>query len=280
MKNLLFLLSFLFTFLITNAQSYRFLYEYTFVPDSTNQSQVSKELMQLDVFKDHSEFLGDLLAKRDSSMFNVKQKTSNSIGSDLPMGNLFMKIYKGKETYSFENIGIERYKISYPTSLKWNLTNETQMIGNYTCQKATLEFGKRHWIAWFTSEIPYQDGPYIFAKLPGLIVSVEDSRKQHSFVLVGNFRVEKSASNISFTNRVPQIPATHEQFNKKWNSFRKNPVGFREQFVINNPQISNMRYFDANGKQQDPAQLYAEDLLKIKKELQTQNNYIDLILYQ
>lgn len=33
-------------------------------------------------------------------------------------------------------------------------------------QKATCDFAGRKWIAWFTTEIPIQDGPYKFYGLP------------------------------------------------------------------------------------------------------------------
>ena len=43
----------------------------------------------------------------------------------------------------------------------------------------------RKWTAWFTTEIPIQDGPYKFRGLPGLIVKIEDETKSHCFALNG-----------------------------------------------------------------------------------------------
>lgn len=49
-----------------------------------------------------------------------------------------------------------------------------------------VESGGRQWIAWFTNEIPFQDGPFKFYGLPGLIVKLEDSEDYHKFLLKGN----------------------------------------------------------------------------------------------
>ena len=45
--------------------------------------------------------------------------------------------------------------------------------------KAVTEFAGRKWTAWFTEELPFQDGPYKFRGLPGLIVKLEDATQSH-----------------------------------------------------------------------------------------------------
>ncbi len=65
----------------------------------------------------------------------------------------------------------------------WQLTKETDTIAGYKVQKATSNFGGRSWIAWFSPEIPYNDGPYKFNGLPGLIVKVYDTQMHYDFEL-------------------------------------------------------------------------------------------------
>lgn len=51
-----------------SAQNHRFIYEYKYVPDSIKVDSVLTENMRLTIFKDHSEFLSEMRAKRDSAI--------------------------------------------------------------------------------------------------------------------------------------------------------------------------------------------------------------------
>jgi len=64
---------------------------------------------------------------------------------------------------------------------KWHLTGDTSTIHGYKVQKATCDFGGRSWIAWFSPDIPYSDGPDKFNGLPGLILNIHDSRNHYVF---------------------------------------------------------------------------------------------------
>ncbi|MBC8986350.1 GLPGLI family protein [Pedobacter sp. N36a] len=58
-------------------------------------------------------------------------------------------------------------------------------MASYLCQKASLSFRGRDYIAWFTTDVPVNDGPWKFSGLPGLIVKIEDTKALFSFQLVG-----------------------------------------------------------------------------------------------
>jgi GLPGLI family protein len=65
--------------------------------------------------------------------------------------------------------------------IKWNLTNETKKIDNYTCYKATTVTtieSVRGAVdlpvtAWYAPSIPFSFGPKNYAGLPGLILELE-----------------------------------------------------------------------------------------------------------
>lgn len=67
----------------------------------------------------------------------------------------------------------------------WQLSQDTTTIRGFKAQKAVCVFGGRKWTAWFSSEIPFNDGPYKFNGLPGLIVKIYDSREHYVFELIG-----------------------------------------------------------------------------------------------
>jgi GLPGLI family protein len=54
----------------------------------------------------------------------------------------------------------------------WQIVNEFKNVIGYKCQKATVDYRGRSYIAFFTTEIPFQTGPWKFCNLPGLILEV------------------------------------------------------------------------------------------------------------
>lgn len=55
----------------------------------------------------------------------------------------------------------------------------------YTCVKATAKFRGRTYEAWFASDIPIFNGPWKFGGLPGLILSLTDSKNEYHFECIG-----------------------------------------------------------------------------------------------
>ena len=79
-------------------------------------------------------------------------------------------------------LGVD-YLLPIDEKLNWKITSEQKKIGIYNSQKAETSYGGRNWIAWFTTDLPFGDGPYVFCGLPGLIISVEDTKNEYSFAL-------------------------------------------------------------------------------------------------
>lgn len=70
-------------------------------------------------------------------------------------------------------------------TLPWKIASQTDSILSYVCQKATLHFRGRDYTAWFTPDIPINDGPWKFSGLPGLILKVQDDKGLFDFKLIG-----------------------------------------------------------------------------------------------
>ena len=67
-----------------------------------------------------------------------------------------------------------------------------KQIKNLTLQKATTDWGVRHWIAWFTTSFPFPEGPHKFHGLPGLIIELSDDKNNYHFELATTFSLRKS----------------------------------------------------------------------------------------
>lgn len=87
---------------------------------------------------------------------------------------------------------IEGLKVVEDIVFDWDIPNlETDTILGYPCMLATTNFRGRTYSAWFTLEIPINDGPWKFYGLPGLILKVEDSEGIFTFNAIGLEWVKK-----------------------------------------------------------------------------------------
>ncbi|SQB27560.1 GLPGLI family protein [Chryseobacterium jejuense] len=284
--------------ILANAQMNRFYYEYKFIPDSNNKEDVKKEIMFLDIDKNGSNYYSHDKFVADSTMRADLEKQINNGGGSLKMnkterpGDVSYKVtkqYPDFKTYLFRSISMDKYKIKDDKKPEWKILSDKQKIGEYNAQKATTSFGGREWTAWFTTDIPFQDGPYVFYGLPGLIVKIEDATGSHSMQLVGNKTVQNqnAEKEVQLPEKVKilglggkEIEVTKDQFKKAWKAYVNDPTkGMREMMMRNGGELGTQVAFKvktADGKEfSDPSQIFKEMEKRTKDKLQKDNNPIE-----
>jgi GLPGLI family protein len=87
-------------------------------------------------------------------------------------------------------VSVFRYVEDEPI-MNWNIGTATKVILGYTCTKATTVFRGREYEAWFTTELPFQVGPWMFGGLPGLIMSIHDTKNHYEFECIGLNSIKK-----------------------------------------------------------------------------------------
>lgn len=189
-------------FVALNAQetANRFFYELTFKPKK-DSARTEKVMVILDIIKEKSIYRDYTMVAQDSTLklqIEAMQKSGvfKDISKSITMPKFSEKIYKFYPDMKIQYVerianGFTPVNIAYNEDHKfvWQTLSDKEKIGEYNTQKATTEYGGRKWTAWFTSDIPLQDGPYKFYGLPGLIVKVEDEGKNYSWELKGNKKV-------------------------------------------------------------------------------------------
>jgi GLPGLI family protein len=75
--------------------------------------------------------------------------------------------------------------------MHWQLTEDTLTLLGHLCYSAKTSFRGRNFIAYYTPDIPLDDGPWKFSGLPGLILYAASENKQ--FVWVAE-KIESDAS--------------------------------------------------------------------------------------
>lgn len=151
--------------------------------------------------------------------------------------NTIIKDKKTEELNYYDRIFTDSYVYPDNINLKWTLADSTKTVCGYSCKKATAEFRGRQWIAWYTSDIPQSDGPWKFSGLPGLILQIEDSNKEHFFTAIS---IRNSKKDIYRTKK-RYFSTNRERFNKQIKEYKTNPGS-----VISGSQLAPK---DATGKE-------------------------------
>ncbi|MEG0928253.1 GLPGLI family protein [Chryseobacterium sp.] len=224
----------------TKETANRFFYELTFKPKK-DSAKLDKVITILDITdKNRSVYQDYTIIAQDSIMkveIEAMQKAGimKDLSKSLKTPKISARIYKlypGMKVQYVDKIanGFTPSNIGYTEDLKfnWSILGDKQKIGEYNAQKATTEFGGRKWTAWFTTDIPFQDGPYKFYGLPGLIVKIEDADKNYSWVLQGNKKV-KDYTEFSYIENLMHASGgkvnelSKEKFEKTFSDFKKDP---------------------------------------------------------
>lgn len=218
--------------------SNRFFYELTFKPKK-DSARMDKVMTVLDITPEKSVYQDFTIISQDSIM-QVEMEAMQKAGVYRDMskmirmpkfGHKIEKKYPEMKISYSELISMKRLGYEDGTKMNWNILPEKKKIGEYNAQKATTEYGGRKWTAWFSTDIPFQDGPYKFHGLPGLIVQVEDSAQNYSWTLKGNKKVtnyqEKSyiERNPQFGMSASTVIVDRPKFEKAFSNFKADPLG-------------------------------------------------------
>ena len=248
----------------------RFFYELTYKPKK-DSARLDKVMTTLDITKDKSLYRDFTLVAQDSILkveVEAMQKAGvfKDISKSFKTPKFSEKIYKFYPEMKIQYMekivnGFTPQNIAYneDVNFNWSILSDKVKIGTYTTQKATTEFGGRKWTAWFSTDIPFQDGPYKFYGLPGLIVKIEDDGGNYSWELKGNKKIE-NFSDITYAETISgsggkTLEMPREKFEKTFNEFKKDP--FSSMRPLMNPEMMsknipgmNMTVADAVKKQE------------------------------
>ncbi|GEN69886.1 GLPGLI family protein [Chryseobacterium rhizosphaerae] len=283
--------------ILTSAQTNRFFYEYKFIPDSNHKEEVKKEMMLLDIDKKGSNYYSQDKFVADSIGRAELERQLKSGGGNISVnrrekpGQVSYKVtkeYPDFKTFLFKNISTDRYKVKEDKKPEWKILSDKLKIGEYNAQKATTSFGGREWTAWFSTDLPFQDGPYKFYGLPGLIVKVEDATGSHSMTLIGNKTVKsvdaekdmQVPENVKILGFGKEIEVTKDQFKKAWKAYVNDPTKNMREMMMKNGGDTNTKFSfkvkTSDGKEiSDPNQVFREMEKRTKESLQKDNNPIE-----
>lgn len=286
MKNLLLGLLTIFSFVLNAQESAnRFFYELTYAPNKDSLQKKVKTMTILDITKDRSIYKDYLMVSQDSILkIEVEAMQKSGTYKDLSksiktpkFAHKVFKTYPGMEVIYSEQILQDQVSFKENLALDWKIDGEKKKIGEYNTQKATLDFGGRKWTAWFSSELPFQDGPYKFHGLPGLIVQISDDQDNYSWILEGNKKVENYEEE-SYSEKLQKqfgqgnkkLEVSKERFTTLYEAYKKDPFGSIRSQLAQIPATAKM----PDGT--SVSQMLKDQEAQLKKFLNDNSNSIEI----
>ena len=215
------------------AQTHRFIYDVVYKKDSTSNI-TTKENYILDIGTKETKYYTYDFFVADSLITNnipfpkeMKLNTSDIIA------------HKNNNNEFFQYDLLENTVLQLQTNdtQKWNLSQEKKNVKNLSLQKAITTWGGRNWTAWFAEEIPFQEGPYKFHGLPGLIVEIYDDKKNYHFELVRSEKIKEEENQFIEMSEKLGIPITWEKYKTAKIKYYESPVNFIKNSAENSEQL-------------------------------------------
>ncbi|WP_313580327.1 GLPGLI family protein [Chishuiella sp.] len=221
-------------------------YKYIFSFDKENKDKKRSTITVLQVGKNISKFTDVNLLKYDS-LFDIKNQNefiyTNDLNELIPISRAikFKKlIIKNNDKYTFQgNVYNNNYEfIEVLPIFKWQLQSGKKVILGYNCKEAILNYAGRKWIAYYTDDIPLNDGPFLFNGLPGLILEIFDDKKEHYFVAEA---IDNIPNSIYIHKERKIIKTSRKEFYKAEMNFHKNPELYVEK-VYSSPGVEDTSF--------------------------------------
>lgn len=205
---------------------YECLYEYK-VTNSKSITDTYTTILQIgrdcSCFMDYTAFQSDSVnATPQASDEDIKKYQMQEMKNSLFFDQTVLQNHPQGEMSVYSVIPPDYYMYKEKLCpIQWSLSNETDTVCGYVCQKATGEYGGRKWVVWYAPEIPTTYGPWKFCGLPGLVMRAYDTENIHRFEAI-TFR--KGTLPIA----VPDIPhivtVERDKFVKSKNKYEENPM--------------------------------------------------------
>jgi len=122
------------------------------------------------------------MVKASSSVKNVADAMKQVSAFPKPrIGTVIQKNLKDNLLQLNQVVARDYYYYEEELTFNWAIKTEKEKVLGYEVQKATCSFRGKNYTAWFTAQIPINDGPYKFHGLPGLILKIYDDKMEVFF---------------------------------------------------------------------------------------------------
>ena len=180
----------------------------------------------------------DSLTSTPEGLANFKKTQETAFQAMIAQGSIDMKKLPRKEETLYvvksasdstmtvyDMIGSDEpvYYTEPYSEMIWEIGDSTKTVLGYECIQADTDYHGRHWTAWFTLDIPIQDGPWKFHGLPGLILDVRTGEGKYGYVADGIEKSEKTINGVYGSDKYEK--RERKTILRAMRAMRDNPMG-------------------------------------------------------
>ncbi|MBT0533595.1 GLPGLI family protein [Riemerella anatipestifer] len=209
---------------------YQVFYELKFLLNADQPSSFREAVTILQIgdnfvkFADANTYKSDSLRNEFQYLKSIRTKEFNQLLALRPKFPYTIYSNPKENVYTLNNELSHYYTYTAPIpKLEWKISSTTKKIGDYLAVKATTRYSGRNYEAWFTQEIPFSYGPYLFQGLPGLILEIRDTANHYAFTL---FKIEKLDTVMTKGSGKEVLEVTREKYKKLERVYHENPGQF------------------------------------------------------
>lgn len=237
--------------------NYRAVYDFEYTKDSINSIK-DKDILYLEISKNNSlcfsyyTYYSDSLSNTPNGrevwgkLFSAAIAKDGTNATSFPYKRskfMVTKCYLSDTIHVKDVIDNDIYEYDISKSgLNWQLCDSTKTVYGFEAYKATCSYHGREWTVWYSPDIPFSDGPWVFCGLPGLIIEAQDKDNLFSFRLIGLMSNQESKKDwLGKGKKIDRI-----SFLKKKYQYLKNLTRiFNAEMGTNIPENDNdTRYLD------------------------------------
>ena len=235
---------------------FRAIYNFEYTKDSINSIK-EKDILYLEISTNNSfcfsyyTYYSDSLKSTPNGraiwrkLFSAAIAKEGSNATSFPYKHSTFMITKHNESDGIHiKDVIDEDIYEYTTSkseFNWQLCDSVKTIHGFESYKATCSYHGREWVVWFSPDLPFNDGPWVFCGLPGLILEAQDKDHLFSFRLTGLMSNPKPKKDwLGKGKKTDRI-----SFLRKDYQHRKNlNLAFYAEMGMNAPSGKDTRYLD------------------------------------
>ena len=210
-------------------------YELKFMPDTLKRDQYKTQTMLLRMSKqgvstymEYGKFRSDSVIDANTHNGKVKLSIQNKAISYSTKARDNLTIAKSwpekNKILVRELIGVDgtfTYTEDKP-DFGWQIDfSQTKEVAGYHCHSAKGSYAGRDYQAWFTTDIPISNGPWLFCGLPGLILEVSSLDEEFFYTCMS---IQEGTGMVTLRSLELAFKTTRERFLKAKERYKINPT--------------------------------------------------------